>query len=322
MDKARSLRLGLVLLQTLLLMMKLQTPVLPVPVADNSRSLKVLPLSDLHLTTEPESTSALLSNRDYLERMDHVILLGDMVGTYGTEEEYEALWEFVRDLQRPYSAVNGNHEFYFRVYPGEKRLWTEATPYEKTMQLQRFRQFFGLERLWRMEKTALGAFIFLGLDDVKNSKSESLSERQLAWLESALREVRGTPTYLFCHAPLLLDRRLDMHYYDTERTACVELGGVLFELMNSRNAPLFWMSGHIHLRPDHYLFPPYEIKRDVWQIHCPDSWGFSRWAREHIVPQRHQGLFSRHLEIQKDRVVFVSHDHRKQADIARYVVEF
>jgi hypothetical protein len=154
------------------------------------------------------------------------------------------------------------------------------------------------------------------------SKPETLSTPQLAFLEAELREARREPVYVFCHTPLYLDARLDLTYYDDERTACVELGGALFELLSTRRAPLFWMSGHIHLRPDHYLFAPYQIKPNVWQIHCPDSWGYSRWAREHVIPQRHDGLFSRHLEIARDRVCFVSHDHHARTDIARHVVEF
>jgi len=258
--------------------------------------------------------------------MDHVVLLGDMVGAYGTDGEYSHLAQFIRDFGKPYSVINGNHEFYFRVYhensKNYKRLWTEGTPTEKTFQLEKFKKFFGLENLWRVEETELGAFIFLGLDGVDQHKAETISTLQLEFLKDVLEATQSTPTYVFCHAPLYLDRRLDMEYYDSERTACVELGGVLRERLEERRAPLFWMSGHIHLRPDHYLFPPYELKPNVWQIHCPDSWGYSRWAREHIIPQRHDGLFSRHLEIEKNRVSFVSHDHILQQDTARETVEF
>ena len=306
--------------------MRLQTPVAPSPIPEAGDLLKVLPLSDLHLTASPSATQKIVSNTEYFGQMDHVVLLGDMVGNYGTEGEYEELRRFIQSIQRPYSAINGNHEFYFRVYPegteNYRRLWKEGSPFEKSAQLYRFKNFFGLESLWRLEINSLGAFIFLGLDGVDVHKAETLSEPQLEWLETALRETRSTPTYVFCHAPLFLDRRLDMEYYDNERTACVELGGVLFELMNTRNAPLFWMSGHIHLRPDHYLFPPYELKPNVWQIHCPDSWGYSRWAREHVIPQRHDGLFSRHLEIERERVTFVSHDHIARHDIEQHIVEF
>lgn len=306
--------------------MKLKAPIFPTPIPDVRDLLKLLPLSDLHLTACPSATQKIVSNAAYFAQMDHLVLLGDMVGAYGTDGEYYELSKFIRDVGKPYSAINGNHEFYFRVHhensKNYKRLWTEGTPREKSFQLEKFKGFFGLENLWRIERNELGAFIFLGLDGTDQHKAETLSLLQLEFLKGALQEIRNSPTYIFCHAPLYLDRRLDMEYYDSERTACVELGGELRELMEARKAPLFWMSGHIHLRPDHYLFPPYELKPNVWQVHCPDSWGYSRWAREHIIPQRHGGLFSRHLEIEPNRVTFVTHDHHAQTDIARDSVEF
>ena len=48
----------------------------------------------------------------------------------------------------------------------------------------------------------------------------------------------------------------------------------------------------------------------------------SRWSREHHVPQRHEGLFSRHLEIESGQVTFVAHDHHAQTDIARETIKF
>jgi hypothetical protein len=67
---------------------------------------------------------------------------------------------------------------------------------------------------------------------------------------------------------------------------------------------------------------PYELKLNVWQIHRPDSWGYSRRAREHRAPQRYDGLFSWHSEIEKNRVALVTHDHLSQQNIACEIVEF
>jgi hypothetical protein len=306
--------------------MKLHAPVAPASLPTARDVLKILPLSDLHLKAKPAATEVLVGNRDYLGRMDYIQLLGDQVGLYGTDDEYAHLQRFVRQLPQPYGAINGNHEFYFEVHAetsgGYGRYWQEASIYEKQRQLEKFKKFFGFEQLWRVERNHFGTFLFLGIDDVSQRKPETLSAPQLAFLEAELQEASGEPVYVFCHAPLYLDTRLDLTYYDNERTACVELTGALFELLNERRAPLFWMSGHIHLRPDHYLFAPYQIKPNVWQVHCPDSWGYSRWEREHVVPQRHEGLFSRHLEIEQQRITFVTHDHHARTDTARHSIEF
>jgi hypothetical protein len=289
-------------------------------------SLRLLPLSDLHLTANPTATELLLKNRDYFERMQHVVLLGDQVACYGTDGEYGALNEFLQRLDRRYSPINGNHEFYFERLedssPLYGRSWAEASIEAKQSQLDKFRSFFGLETLWRVEQNELGAFIFLGLNGVTHHKAETLSDEQLEFLELTLQANRSTPVYVFCHAPLMLRERLDMEYYVASWTACIEARAGVLRLLEERPQPLLWMSGHVHLRPEHHLFAPYQLAAKVWQIHCPDSWGFSRWQRAHITPKRHKKLFSRHLEIERAQVKVVTHDHERQADVATFVIDF
>lgn len=297
-----------------------------IEVPDAPRTLNILPLSDLHLPMNLEASRRILNNRSYLNRMNHAVLLGDMVASYGTPREYSQVAKFVRQLRVPYSAINGNHEFYFHYDEREiergNYVWDEPSLAEKTRNLEKFRNFFGLENLYRAQHTPRGSFIFLGLDDIDSTKQETLSAAQWNFLNEALQQQPNLPAFVFCHAPLMLETRLDLIYYDAARTACVEADASTRAALSSRLAPTFWMSGHIHLRPDHYLFAPYEIARDVWQIHCPDSWGYSRWQREQHAPQRHSGTFSRHLEIGENAVTFVAHDHVKRQDIARQTVEW
>lgn len=288
--------------------------------------LKVLPLSDLHLTAKPAATELLLSNREYLESMDYVVLLGDQCACYGTDAEYSALDTFLQRLRRPYTAVNGNHEFYFQVheeYSGQYgKVWREQSVEGKMRQLRKFREFFGSENLWHVAHHVLGTCIFLGLDDIENHKVETLSAAQMDFLARELSAAQDKPIFIFCHASLMLWQRLDMVYYDDQRTACVELVGVVRELLEQRRLPVFWMSGHIHLRPDHHLYSAYTIAPHVWQVHCPDSWGYSRWSREHYKPQRHNHLFSRHLEIRENELTLVTHDHVQRIDIARQTINW
>jgi hypothetical protein len=104
-----------------------------------------------------------------------------------------------------------------------------------------------------------GEFFLLGLDDCENHKPESLSAAQQKFLETELRVRPDVPAFVFCHVPLMFDERLDMTYYDETRTACFEPQTSTREALQNRAAPVFWMSGHIHLRPDHYLFNAYTI---------------------------------------------------------------
>jgi hypothetical protein len=160
------------------------------------------------------------------------------------------------------------------------------------------------------------------LDGVGVWKQETLSEPQLAFLLEQLREAGRAPLYIFCHAPLMLGRKLDMTYYEEARSGCVELGGEIAQALSSRQAPTLWMSGHIHLHPDHHLFPPYELAPGVWQVHCPDGWGYSRWLREQHCPEQHEGTFTRHLEASRKGVELVAYDHVAQTEVARHSITF
>jgi hypothetical protein len=266
--------------------------------------------------------------------MDYVVLLGDMVRCYATDAEYEAVREFIGGLARPYTPVSGNHEWYFEEFDEDSgiygEIWAEASDSEQRASLRKFQGFYGVDTLWRSYQSPLGHFVFLSLDRVEVSKQECLSDAQLEFLRQEIERAGEKPLFIWCHAPLMLSCRLDMVYYDDTRTACVELGENLRAALETRSAPTFWMSGHIHLHPDHYLFPPYQCsgpapedgRGGVWQIHCPDSWGYGRWLRTQNIPAAYEGLFSRHLEIDAHGVTFVTHDHIQQKDTAQFRVDF
>lgn len=294
----------------------------PSELPQSAENLLITPLSDLHLPKD--EAQIILGNRGYLDRADFVVLLGDMVRCYATDTEYGAVRDFISQLGRPYTPVCGNHEWHFEEF-GENsglygEVWAQASNREQREKLDVFRTFYGLGELWRSFESPLGYFVFLSLDLVESQKQESLSEAQLKWLENEVEKAGEKPLFVFCHAPLMLRERLQMIYYEEARSACIELVGALREALETRRAPTFWMSGHVHLHPDHPLFAPYLCGPNVWQIHCPDSWGYGRWKVEQRVPARYGGPFSRHLEIDKWYVTFVTHDHRTQSDGKKFVI--
>ncbi|HEX8550090.1 MAG TPA: metallophosphoesterase [Abditibacteriaceae bacterium] len=306
--------------------MNLRAPQLSTLPQPQSEPFRILVLSDLHIPAHLEATRLIFDNAPHLRRMDFVVLLGDMVGSYGTPREYEHIAKFLKQLERPYAAIPGNHEFYFETDEdlqwGKGSRWEEATADIKVGKLSNFRAFYGIEQLWRAQHTPLGSFLFLSLDDVEQTKPETISLEQRAWLQEQLQVQPELPAYIFCHAPVMFERRLDMTYYDEYRTACVEFAPDDFAAFVERKAPVFWMSGHIHLRPDHYMFPAYLAHNNVWQVHCPDSWGYSRWLREQHSPQRHGDIYSRHLEVAHNELALVTHHHNKREDIARQTINW
>lgn len=313
----------------------------PLPAPNANGKLSLLLISDLHL---PKSAAAeILGNRRYLNRHDFAVLMGDMTGCYGTDKEYGFVNQFVSELELPYRPITGNHEWYFELYNEDDSLygmvWAKAKPEFQRTQLEKFEAFYQLDSRWRAYENDLGHFVFLSIDEVKGAfhehrhgeqqyaspspgQPEALSEDQLDFLELQVRRAGDKPLYVFCHAPLMLEHRLDMVYYDEQRTGCIEAVDPIKRLLLERNAHTLWMSGHVHLRPDHYLSTPYRAGGNVWQIHCPDSWGYGRWLREQRIPQRYEGLFSKHLEIDVTGVTIVAHDHLKQRDVSSHRISF
>ncbi len=295
----------------------------PSPLPQNADRLRILPLTDLHL---PKPAGAIITaNRALLESVDYVVLLGDMVSAYGTDREYQAAREFVADLDKPYTAVMGNHEWHFEEFHEDSGLysavWNAADQAEQRAKIEKFRRFYDLTDLWRCFDSPLGRFIFCSLYGVGEPKQETLGDEQSQWLLEQIQSAGEQPIFVFCHAPLMLNERLDMTYYD-DRTGCVEAQGELKRALLERRSPTFWMSGHVHLHPDHYLAKPYKAGGELWQIHCPDSWGYGRWRREQHVPEVYEGPYSRVLEIDRTGVSFVSHFHRTQSDVGLFRVDF
>lgn len=313
----------------------------PLPSPDSNGKLRILMLSDLHLPKR--ESEVILANREFLDRHDFAVLLGDMTGCYGTDREYQATAELIEKLRVPYRPITGNHEWYFELYNEDDSLfgmvWSKAQPEHQRAQLEKFENFYSLDSRWHAEDNELGVFVFLSIDEVKGAhlegrhghlqyaspspgQPENLTEEQWDFLELQIRRAGERPLFIFCHAPLMLERRLDMVYYDELRTGCLEFSGDLLKFMVRRSAPTFWISGHVHLRPDHYLSVPYRCGGNVWQIHCPDSWGYGRWNRDQWVPQRYEGLFSKHLVIDEQGVRITAHDHRAQRDTYTHHISF
>jgi len=294
------------------------------PLPEKTDILRILPLSDLHL---PKPASRLiLNNRALLDSLDYVVLMGDMVTAYGTKLEYAAVREFVNGLKVPYTAVSGNHEWFFKEYGEESgkylEFWDEAERPEKLQKIENFKQFYGVSTIWRSFQNPLGKFVFLSLDDTQAPKQEAITQEQIDWFVGEIKAAGNQPIFVFCHCPVMLEKRLDFVYYDETRTGCIDTKGELKRALQTREAPTFWMSGHVHLHPDHYLFPPYRAGGNVWQIHCPDSWGYGRWAREHRIPKRYDFPYSRVLQIDAKGVSFETHEHNTQTRRETYRVDF
>src|SRR5689334_15826639 len=90
-------------------------PLAQLPTGGSGNVFSILVLSDLHIPSASRQQNLLLANRQFLDRHDWIMLLGDVTACYGTPGEYAQVDRFIQTLDRPYSVINGNHEFSFAL---------------------------------------------------------------------------------------------------------------------------------------------------------------------------------------------------------------
>jgi hypothetical protein len=297
-------------------------PPIPLSRLPQSGPLRILILPDLHVPLGPRQMELLLGNRAFLEAHDWVILLGDVTACYGTLGEYRQVSRFIEQLGRPYSVVNGNHEFFFLPpedgSPEYGRLWQPASPEIQRQQLARFAQFYGRKDSFQVKRHALAGLCLVGVDRIAQDDGAHLSEDHEAWLAQNLSELRDTPLLVFGHFPLR-DRRLEnLRYYEPGRRPYYSPSVATAQALHNRAQPAFWFSGHVHFRPSHPLAQPYLTQDGVWQVHCPDGWGYGRADNRKWHPERYDGLFVRSVHLEDQSLRLITTDLQHNTEIARH----
>jgi len=283
--------------------------VLPIQIGNLPRSstLRVLVLPDLHLPAAPAQEQMLLANRAFLDQHDWVILLGDMTCCYGTVGEYDHVRRFISRLNRPYSVVNGNHEFHF--LPADEgsseygHRFVPGNPMVRRELFQRFEKFYGLSTRFEAGSANGVGFCLVGVDEIDGCDQGLLDTAHSAWLSETIERFGDRPIVFFSHFPLCDDRLNSIRYYQQGRKPYLKPSEQIQRQLAARTQPTFWFSGHVHFRTEHPLSKPYLTDHGVWQVHCPDARGYGRANNDEWQPQKYDGLFARSFTIDGDRSI-------------------
>jgi len=282
----------------------------------NPRQLKLLLVSDMHNPASWELKERILSRRSFLEDHDHAVFLGDQVCCYGTPGEYAKVNEFLREFPLPYAAICGNHEFHFRVVPDEDpeygKIWERAAPSMRSRQRDVFRRFYGLGGFGAVEEVDWARLFFLSIGQADQAPCETLAPELERGFQKRVAEDTERPAIVFCHCPLPSKHGRALVYYNPQADPCMKLSSETLVELCRADRRVFWFSGHIHLHPANPLYDPYEVVPGVWNIHCPDSWGFSRWTLEEPAPRRHDDLFGRSVTLAPDEILVSTFDYRSE----------
>ena len=274
--------------------------------------IRILVLSDMHLPHGESRISSLIEKGDLLTRHDMVMFLGDSTASYGTKGEYERVAKLLARLPLPYLVVNGNHEFSFLPIPDESqdygKVWELSDLATQRTQLIRFEEFFSLSSRYHCHKTRNAALLLLGVDEIEKGTTRALVyPDHEAWIADQLDVLDDLPLVVFCHFPLA-DQRIDaVKYYEPGRRPYYLPSNAIRERLRRRTKPNFWVSGHVHFQPSYPLAEPYLTDDGVWQIHCPDCFGFGR-KEDTWIPSVHNDFHFRSIELTADRLVCTTYD--------------
>ncbi|HEV7298332.1 MAG TPA: metallophosphoesterase [Tepidisphaeraceae bacterium] len=297
-------------------------PVTPAEAMSGRDMLRILVLPDLHIPFGPRQKELLLGNRAFLDAHDWVVLLGDMTACYGTPGEYAKVRDFIAALDRPYSVVNGNHEFSFVPQDDDDasayaKVWTHSPATVGQSLLRRFEKFYGIESRYHANQNGKMGCVLLGVDSVATDSSARLDPEHEAWFANQLDEMSDVPLLVFCHFPLLSAQLDGARYYEAGRRPYYVPTSAVRSRLRRRSHATWWLSGHVHFAATHPLFGAYQTDDGVWQVHCPDGWGYGRRDNETWTPRHHDDLTVRsvHISYARQSVNIISTDLVTQSEV-------
>lgn len=281
----------------------------------------ILVLADLHIPLGMKQKRMLLKDSEFLQQQDWAILLGDVVAHSGSSEEYRQADRFVQAINLPYSVVSGNHEICVDPYPtGDDDGDALASPQMQLEQARRFNRFWKIDSCFQAIDDPRAKLLLLGLDKMDSDGCTTLSPEHEAWLIDQLSTSVDKPLIVFSHMPIYNARLDQIRYYRAGTRPYYAPSERVEQLLTARKRLTFWISGHLHLAPSNPLFEPYQAYRGLWQVHCPDTWGYGRPNNRDWRPSNYRGLFLRSLVLKSDRLSILTTDMaaRKTIDLVQF----
>lgn len=272
---------------------------------------KIVILGDPHLPLQPavartpEQQAAVIAAKEKAvadinswDDVSRVVVVGDLVGRWGTESEYAAVKDFFAKIKPPVSPIMGNHEFmYADADVGGKLLW--GSPAMRQMKMQRFRTTFALPEVYYSMKTEHYLLLFLSPDMTNAQYLTQISTKELGWLETQLRNNPGLPAIIFFHAPLA--DTLPFYNKDANSPQFIAQPEEPLRAIIHRNPQLFlWVSGHTHTPPTNlgYAASLSLYENQVTNIHNTDM--------------DRQAIWTNSLYLYPDKVVVRTYNHKQQ----------
>lgn len=277
-----------------------------VAIDTNNSYQQIVILSDTHLPGENLSVKEkVVETINSWEDTDMVVVLGDIVATSGTVDEYIFAKRFLDGLNKPYRVIGGNHDYIyndsFLINEETGCHFKETCSEVRKEKLELFRRTWSLKEIFYSERMGDYLLVFLTADGLFTNNYTEMSFRQLQWLDAELERNKELPTIIFFHGPLkgsYASKRISKTNPDSNDA---EPAGIIKEILIKNKQVFLWVAGHKHIRASDEDFDSsinlYE--NQVWVIHNP--------TLEHSKNQ--DKIWTNSLFLYSDRVEIRTYDH-------------
>ena len=228
--------------------------------------------------------------------VDMAVAVGDICEERGTDEEYAAAKEFFAKLKKTLYPIMGNHDFLYADNLDAKGKKYKAVTETREAKLNKFRDTFGLKEI--SYSTMAGNYLLVFLSPDSSGHLAEISQKQVDWLKSDLKNHRNQPTILFFHAPLegtlrTYNKNANSPNFVAQPTEKIR------DLLIGNPQVFLWVSGHTHTSPKEESFASainiYEEK--VTNIQNTDM--------------QRETIFTNSLFLYPDKVIVKTYNHKK-----------
>lgn len=173
-----------------------------------------------------------------------IVVTGDLVGSYGTDAEYDAATSFFGKLNKPISYIVGNHDY---MYVGRDANFNfiRGNPEQRQAKLERFKREYNQQELYYTQEYGRYLLVFLSTDSLDSKVLCQFSEAQMSWLAGVLANNKSRQTIIFAHAPLA--GTLTNYNEHINKPSFIAQPEIEIRDLLRRNTQVFmWVSGHTH----------------------------------------------------------------------------
>ena len=280
---------------------------------------RIVVLSDIHLPGRnfPKKGKAIADVNAWPDT-DLVVVTGDILSLGGDAGQYVLAKQFFGKLTKPVCFIGGNHDYIYPdsypVNPATGHHLKEPSPENREKKLVHFKKVWGLQELFYSRRMGDYLLVFLSPDDLISINYAQMTDRQLRWLHTVLKENEQVPTIIFFHAPLvgtLCSVKITRSKSPESQYAepAERIRGILMQ-----NPQVFlWVSGHVHFAPTNKDFKSDQnvYEGQVTAIHNPDMDGSSTLSHEDLKGTEHDELWTNSLFLYQDRVIVRTYDHTR-----------